>query len=188
MVVTKSDGTQSIKNISDVLTDNDAINLNSYTAMNKDFDNGNTLLGTFDVTYKNKTLENAGYQTLDTQDWLDENYEFSDEAAGIGRFAQNITDAVDAVDLSDKIDDYEKKNTQLRKELNQAWEKIGFSTDEIGDVIKEASEQDAKQKAQYIEDKFENIKRDDEEESNWFFFSTDEETDETKKKKKEEEE
>ena len=64
--------------------------------------NGNTLLGTFSVNVEGKEITD-GYNTLDTISWLDDTFEFTDETAGINRFATGDTETFDISDLSKEI-------------------------------------------------------------------------------------
>lgn len=80
VVVTKADGRQEIKSASEVFGKNDSIDLSSYNSTNKDIGNGNQLIGTFNLSMGGNKIE--GYQTLDSNEWLDKNYNFTDGAAG----------------------------------------------------------------------------------------------------------
>lgn len=161
VIKTNKDGTQEIVKASEVFTnETDGINLNSYKGTNQDIGNGNTLLGTFNATLNGQKME--GYQTLDDLNWLDKNYEFTDEVEGKGRFAQDVTDITKAIDMKDKINLFTVKNEELDTKLKEAWNAWGF-TDEMASQLINASEAQAKRDGTKIENNFEEIARKEEE-------------------------
>ena len=161
VIKTNTDGTQEIVNASDVFKNaTDGINLNSYQSTNQDIGEGNTLLGTFSATMDGQSM--SGYQTLDSNEWLDKNYEFTDEVEGKGRFAQDGTDITEARDSSEKINLFTIKNTELEGKLSEAWNAWGF-TDTMATQLVEASESEAKADGAKIQKGFDEIARKEEE-------------------------
>ena len=126
VVKTMADGSQSIVDVSEVFTsDTDGINLNSYKATNQDIGNGNTLLGTFSATMNGQDMK--GYQTLDSNEWLDANYEFTDEVDGTGRFSQDKTDIVEGLDYSEQVNIFTVTNQELQSKLDSALSAFGIT-------------------------------------------------------------
>ncbi len=130
-----ADGTikeQKIVDISEIFSQGDSINLDSYKANGNIFATNNVLQGTFDVVKDGTTHTNAGYQTLDTLDWLDNNYKFSDKEKGIGRFAegeiQGTTDEEEILASNYSFSDVEDK-------LTQGWAAVGIDRNDIAQKI-----------------------------------------------------
>ena len=148
IVTTDADGKQVIKDAKDVLGANDTVDLNSYKAVNQDFENGNTLLGTYSMTFNGQEINDA-YNTMDKLSFLDENYEFSDEENGTGRFAKDNSQTADVIDYSKELDDFNAKYTELEGKLDTTWNKVGITrADVIENIIsaeKEASGKEAKE-------------------------------------------
>ena len=160
VIKTNTDGTQEIVKASEVFKNEaDGINLGSYKSTNQDLGEGNTLLGTFNATMDGKSM--SGYQTLDSNEWLDKNYEFTDEVEGKGRFAQDQTDVVEAYDASEKINIFTIKNTELEGKLSEAWNAWGFSNTQAT-ALSEMSESEAKREGNSIKKGFEEIARKEE--------------------------
>lgn len=162
VVKTNSDGTQEIVKASSVFSsDGDGINLSSYQNTNEDIGNGNTLLGTFSATVNGNSME--GYQTLDSNEWLDSNYDFTDKIEGKGDYAQGDDYVEEAVDFSDKINIFTLKNTELEENLSKAWTNLGLTQDQAEQLIsiKQSESEIAGTK---ISDKFEEIAKAQEEE------------------------
>ena len=154
VVVTGADGTQSVKDIADVFKSGDSIDLSSYAADgNKMEGTDNILAGTFNLNFGGQTIQ--GYNTLDTLDYLDKNYEFSDKDKGIGRFAKGtvsgLTDAQEIMASS-----FDGVISELEGKLEQGWSDLGIDRNEIKDKIKSAYDASAKMKAQKIADGFKN--------------------------------
>lgn len=165
VIQTNKDGTQKIINASDVFKNSmDGIDLNSYKNTNEDLQNGNKLLGTFNASINGQNLD--GYQTLDTNDWLDKNYEFSDEKEGTGRFSQDISEIETAYDSTEKINIFTIKNKELESDLSKAWNAWGFSDEMSKNQINSLNSQ-AKNKGQAISDKFEKIAQKEKEVATW---------------------
>ncbi len=149
VVVTNADGSQEIKNASEVLKEGDSIDLTSYKSQNTEMSDGNLLQGTFNVNMNGKTME--GYQTLDNLDWLDNNYEFSDEVAGRGRFAQEQTEAVKAEDYDSKYNIFMSKYSELEELEAKALQTLGVDTQQVQSGISQMSMQDGASKGEVIE-------------------------------------
>ena len=159
MVVTNADGTQVVKDASELFNDDtDSINLGSYNTLNQELSNGNALLGTFDFSIDGQ-VSNKGYNTLDKIDWLDENYDFSDKDKGIGRFAQDETGNVQALDMTEDFANFEAKVDELEGKLTQAWANIGVNRDDVKNQIGLMAENKAKAQGQLIDEDFKAIQR-----------------------------
>ena len=155
VVKTMEDGTQSIVDVSEVFTgENDGINLNTYKAANEDIGNGNTLLGTFSATMNGQDMN--GYQTLDSNEWLDANYEFTDEVEGKGRFTQDKTESsvAEALDYSKQVNIFTLTNQELEKKLDEAWAALGFSESMV-DSLTSIAKTDARIDGDKIKEEFE---------------------------------
>ncbi len=153
VVVTNKDGSQEVKNASDILKEGDSIDLSSYQAQNTEMDNGNALLGTFSVNKDGQTL-NTGYQTLDKLDWLDDNFEFSDEINGVGRHMRTEGEVAKADDYSEKYNAFMQKFEQLKKLEQQAEAKLKINGEQIKEGISNSAKADADKKASDIENIF----------------------------------
>ena len=165
IVKTNIDGSQEIVDVDEIFTNpNDGINLASYKQANEDLGEGNKLIGTFNASINGKTLE--GYQTLDTNEWLDENYDFSDKDEGIGRFAQDSTDITEAYNADEKINIFTLRNSELEADLNDAYSAWGLSDTTTKSVL-DLTNSEAKRKGEAIEEKFEQIAKKEEEIAQW---------------------
>ena len=162
MVVTNADGSQVVKDASELFNDDtDSINLGSYKELNHELSNGNALLGTFDFAIDGE-VSNKGYNTLDKIDWLDANYDFSDKENGVGRFAQD-QNAVEAIDMGEEFTRFEANVEELEGKLAQAWANIGVNRDDVKNQIGLMAKQDAAVKGQLIDEDFKAIQRKQEE-------------------------
>ena len=150
VVVTGADGKQEVKDAKDVLGADDSVDLNSYKAVNQDFEDGNTLLGTFSMTFNGQEVKDA-YNTMDKLSWLDENYEFSDEDKGINRFAKDNTETNDIIDYSKELDDFNAKYTELEGKLEDTWSKVGITRADVVKTIMAAESEAASKEAKEIE-------------------------------------
>ena len=153
VVKTMADGSQSIVDVSEVFTsETDGINLNSYKATNQDIGNGNTLLGTFSATMNGQDMK--GYQTLDSNEWLDANYEFTDEVDGVGRFSQDKTDVVEALDYSEQVNIFTVTNQELQSKLDSALSAFGI-TESMVDSLTNTMDAEARRDGLAIKNEFE---------------------------------
>ena len=152
VIKTHEDGTQEIVNASEVLKNQtDSIDLSSYQSENKDIGSGNKLLGTFDVNINGQELD--GYQTLDTQNWLDANYEFTDEVAGLGRFAQDITTPQEVYKPERSVDDMNAQLDELDAKLDTVYTTMGFTRTEVKQFVEQTVDGSEK-KAKKVENFF----------------------------------
>ena len=152
MVKTNADGSQEIVDAKDVFKDGDGIDLTSYQSHNQDIGNGNILQGTFDVSLNGKSLD--GYQTLDDINWLDDNYEFSDEKEGKGRFAGDYYSSVEAEDYKDKIDALNVQQTDLRGNMDNAYTKLGLNAQDVQEAVEVINRNEGEASGKKIEDVF----------------------------------
>ena len=128
MVVTDANGNQSVQDVANIFDNDDFINLSSYNSVNEDMCNNNTLLGTFSLTMKDKNINNA-YNTLDDLTWLDEHYNFSDKADGLGRFGDTLTLTAKAstLDTTQAITEHETALQELKQSITGAWRALGYN-------------------------------------------------------------
>lgn len=166
IIQTNSDGEQEILNASQIFNlSTDGINLSTYKETNKDIGNNNTLLGTFNVSLNNEDLN--GYQTLDAHEWLDKNYNFTDEQAGLGRFAKDYVGNVTVYSInSEKINIFEQKNIELSQKADQVFNNLAIDKTILELQTKGLSNEYDK-KAKAIDEKFDDIARKDEDIEEW---------------------
>ncbi len=136
VVVTHGNGSQNIKDAKEVFDSSDFIDLASYSEKNTALSNGNQLLGTFDVQFDDTLLDDKGYQTLDNIDWLNENYDFSDNKNSIGSSLSQEA-------IEKKLSDYTAQADDLEKRLFKAQGKV----DDNIDVIQNKTIQQAQRSA-----------------------------------------
>lgn len=156
VVITNADGTQTAKKASEVFGDADSVDLNSYKSLNKDMANGNTLLGTFGLTFQGEEVSD-GYNTLDRIDWLEANYDFSDKDNGIGRFAQDVVIEAENKDFDEAFAQYQEKYEQLEEQLELAWKTIKIDRSSIKETAQHIASTEGLAKANEIEANFERI-------------------------------
>ncbi len=136
-----------INDAGQILSGSDYMDLNSYQANGNMFETGNILQGTFDVVKGGATLSGAGYQTLDTLEWLDANYNFTDKDEGVGRFAQGeisgTTDLEEVLASSISL-------TETESELSEGWAALGLNGDDISADLQAAFTTEQKNKARAI--------------------------------------
>lgn len=154
VVVTNQDGSQEVKDIKDAFPDGLDVDLKSYQEAGTKMDNGNTLLGTFDVKFGENTIE--GYQTLDELDWLDANYDFSDKTEGKGRYAQGEETAYQGADFTEKYTAFSDQANIFRTQMDEIWNKVGVDTESVKNFTADADKK-AAQKAEKINADFEEI-------------------------------
>lgn len=162
VVVTSADGTQTTKKASEVFGDTDSIDLNSYKSLNKDMANGNTLLGTFGLTFQGEEIAD-GYNTLDRIDWLEANYDFSDKDNGRGRFAQDVVIEAENKDFDETYAQYQEKYAQLEEQLEIAWKTINIDRESVKEAAQHIANQEGLAKADEIEANFAKIAKAEEE-------------------------
>ena len=118
-------GEQKVMDIADLNMED--IDLSTYsTAKAGDQGNGVNLLGNFNITVDGQTVE--GYNTLDTLDYLDKNYDFSDKEKGIGRFGEVTATTAAATSPIGSTAEFEAQYVaiqeqvkELEAKLNKAW-------------------------------------------------------------------
>jgi len=111
-------GEQKVMDIADLNMED--IDLSTYsTAKAGDQGNGVNLLGNFNITVDGQTVE--GYNTLDTLDYLDKNYDFSDKEKGIGRFGNTPQAAGASDDVEQRYAEIQKEVAKLETKLSNAW-------------------------------------------------------------------
>lgn len=136
VVVSKPGGEQIVMPATQLFKEGDSINLNSYkTAESQTLEgtgitnnilgttaegkNLNELVGTFGLTLNGSTVT-TGYQTLDDMNWLNENYNFSDN------FFKNDSTMIN--------EDYKATIDELRTMVQNAMEQLGFSKDMVAEM------------------------------------------------------
>ncbi len=122
VVVTKADGSQQIKKASEVFSKDDSIDLSSYSATNKDIGNGNKQIGQFNLSMGGSDIR--GYQTLDTDDWLNQNYNFTDKNTN--------SNSAHALDFSSKFGFYSQNYSML---MNNGTSAMNFSAAKTKETI-----------------------------------------------------
>lgn len=146
---------QGTKNNEDVLGEKDSINLNTYEAMYADIGDNNIQEGKFKVT-KEDGEELDGFHTLDSITWLDKNYNFSDKDKGKGRFAKEENIDIEALDLTDKVNNvFMPKANELRESLDSLYVQYGYTSLNVEKGISARAKKEANIFAQDLNDKFE---------------------------------
>ena len=131
VVATSADGTQTIQDASEVFGEADFIDLSSYNATNELMENGNTLLGTFNVNIDGQEV-GTGYNTLDKVDWLDANYDFSDADNGFNRFSYGNTEAYTMpIDYTSQYKEYLQTYSDLEEKLEEAWNSVRLNREDM---------------------------------------------------------
>ena len=152
MLVTKdAQGNQIVKKASELFSSSDAVDLNSYQNMNQNFENGNTLLGTFSMSFGGQEIKDA-YNTMDKISWLDENYEFSDKENGINRFAQDAGKTEEISDFSSDLETFNASFIKMEGDLLNVWTKLGFVREDMAAIIQDAQDEADGKKAKDIEE------------------------------------
>lgn len=145
IVETAKDGSQTVKKASDLFKNNDFIDLNSYKSKNSDIGNGNTLLGTFGLTFKGNQIDD-GYNTLDDMNWLSKNYDFSD--SNETNFFEKSS--VKGLDMASEIEQFKADFSALTNLSSQSDSSINDSLNEITSKITSSSLSSAKAKTSNI--------------------------------------
>lgn len=155
VVVTGKDGTQTVQNAADLFGEEDSVDLSSFKEMNQEMDNGNALLGTFGLTMGGNKVD-TGYNTLDTLNWLDNNYTFSDKENGINRFAKGETQNTDnkTNDFTKILDKFKEDYKNLEKQLKDGWATININRDDISKVVNDAMKAEAEAEAMALNEEF----------------------------------
>ena len=159
VLVTDKDGNQAMKSLSEAFGDDDVnVDLNSYKEAGEGAkaSNGQTLLGNFGINVGDKNYE--GYSTLDSAEYLQDNYTFTDEnpvnagvdVAGTDNAKAKATNAADAKDAevnadptenqaitddTDKfIEDYTAKLEAFNQQFEQITELLGLDEELIATI------------------------------------------------------
>ena len=143
VVVTKNNGSQTVKNASDIFDEGDFIDLSSYTKKDTTLENGNKLLGVFDVKFDDEMLDDKGYQTLDKIEWLDKNYNFSDNKS-----EKNSSIIAEATDFTNQYNIFLNRNNRLDDKLNSAQRKIESISKSINENITKNAINNSKSKTE----------------------------------------
>lgn len=152
VLVTDANGNQSLKSLEEAFGGEDVnVNLGSYkeAADGTKASNGQTLLGNFDISVGDKSYE--GYSTLDSEEYLTSNYNFTDlnpVNAGITTNAATGADAANAAEEADKsaeraqitdgidqfIEDYSAKLEEFEAQFANIAELLGLDEELIETV------------------------------------------------------
>lgn len=164
MVVTDANGNQEIKSVAEVFAaaDNDdvVIDLKSYKEVNADVNENVHMLGKFEVDLDGSGSGAAidGYNTLDTLDYLNANYDFSDAdkltAGSDTTLAGSDAITKDNFNINGKtFDEFEKEITTLHDKFEKALSNIGMDEADI-ETFTKAESKNAQAYATNIQDKF----------------------------------
>lgn len=156
VLVKDANGNQELKSIEEAFGGEDVnVNLNSYAEAGEGAvaENGQTLLGNFDISVGDDTYE--GYSTLDSAEYLQENYTFTDEnpnnltvdgAAG-AEDAENIEGDAErgqiTADIDKFIEEYEAKLTEYEAQFESLTELLGLDEELVATIHEFAETQGA---------------------------------------------
>ena len=149
LVTDTQTGEQTLKDIDEVFTDGLSVNLKSYndlSGQNVQNEDGQTVLGNFEVQLgEDQTIE--GYSTLDTDEYLLNNYTFSGE----NQTAETATADSNEVtkSIEEFLSEYRAKVDEYKEEFDNLLASYEFST-ELIDCIKENGLMTAKLEADEI--------------------------------------
>lgn len=159
MVQTNADGTQQVVNATDVFdTDDDFVDLNSYKDVNKDVNKDVHLLGNFNVNFDSETANAQnieGYNTLDSIDWLKDNYDFSDLET-LHNTEANGTAGLEAITTENFGRDLDAELAEMDKLMTDGWNALGVNREDIKENVK-ALEKDGNDAAARVQDTFDRI-------------------------------
>lgn len=150
VILSQSGKKQQIKSASEVFKSNDFINLRSYRSANQSLGDGNQLIGTFGLNIDNKEI-NTGYQTLDTTQWLNDNFEFSDGTAG---YSDGMK-AAETLDYDDKVNIFEMNNARLASKQLSTMSAVSLNQMSAKSNITNAKHSSKISQAAFVEQKFE---------------------------------
>lgn len=156
VLVKDANGNQELKSIEEAFGGEDVnVNLNSYAEAGEGAvaENGQTLLGNFDISVGDDTYE--GYSTLDSAEYLQENYTFTDEnpnnltvdgAAG-AEDTENIEGDAErgqiTADIDKFIEEYEAKLTEYEAQFESLTELLGLDEELVATIHEFAETQGA---------------------------------------------
>lgn len=160
MVQTNADGTQEIVNATDVFdTDDDFIDLSSYKEVNKDVNEDVRLLGNFSVNFDTDTANAQnieGYNTLDSIDWLKDNYNFSDFETLHNTDVNGVEAAQNAYTTENFDRDFDSELAEMDELLTSGWNALGVNREDIKENAKALTE-DGNEAAARVQDTFDRI-------------------------------
>lgn len=169
IVKTDASGNQSIEEVDDVLQQEDGIDLKSYISKNEIMENGNTLQGIFDVKFNGETLDDAGYQTLDKMEWLNENYDFSDNRVNSSssnsleeKFDRNIFKNPVSKEAQDNLNIFLKKSSQFNQQSNMINDEISENRFDLLERTPEFEKTRAQNQGAEIESEFRALEKTEE--------------------------
>lgn len=156
VLVKDANGNQELKSIEEAFGGEDVnVNLGSYKEAGEGAlaENGQTLLGNFDISVGDDTYE--GYSTLDSAEYLQENYTFTDEnpnniganAAAGAEDAENIEGDAErgqiTADIDKFIEEYEAKLTEYEAQFESLTELLGLDEELVATIHEFAETQGA---------------------------------------------
>lgn len=132
------------------------IDLKSHTKTNEDIGNDNLLIGKFDLTYNNKNVE--GYQTLDTESYLEKTY-----GDAYGKNINNTQQQVETV--SKVVNPFSVPESNAKSIASMAMTTLDLTKNKINNTLDDAERE---KEDYYIPVEVENMnkKEDNEEENN----------------------
>lgn len=165
MVVTDANGNQEIKSVAEVFADAEdddvVIDLNSYKEVNADVNENVHMLGKFEVDLDGigKGADAIdGYNTLDTLDYLNANYDFSDAdkltAGSDTTLAGSDAITKDNFNINGQtFEEFETEIATLHDKFEEALSNIGMDEADI-ETFTKAESKNAQAYATNIQDKF----------------------------------
>lgn len=145
VLVTDADGNQSLQSIAEAFGDEDiSVDLNSYTEAEDGATaaNGQTLLGNFDITVGDSVYE--GYSTLDSEEYLLNNYSFTDEDPDTLSTDSEATEEISertgiTNDIDEFIEEYQAKLEEFEAQFENLTELLGLD-EELVEAVQEFAE------------------------------------------------
>lgn len=145
VLVKDANGNQELKSIEEAFGGEDVnVDLNSYQEAEEGAlaENGQTLLGNFDISVGDETFD--GYSTLDSAEYLMENYEFTDEnpnnlgVNGAAEDAENVEGDAERAQITEDIDtfiaEYEAKLEEYEAQFESLTELLGLDEELIATI------------------------------------------------------
>lgn len=147
VLVKDANGNQELKSIEEAFGGEDVnVNLGSYQEAGEGAvaENGQTLLGNFDISVGDETFD--GYSTLDSAEYLQENYTFTDEnpnnltanGAIAAEDAENVEGDAERAQITEDIDtfiaEYEAKLEEYEAQFESLTELMGLDEELIATI------------------------------------------------------
>lgn len=145
VLVKDANGNQELKSIEEAFGGEEVnVDLNSYQEAEEGAlaENGQTLLGNFDISVGDETFD--GYSTLDSAEYLMENYEFTDEnpdnlgVNGAAEDAENVEGDAERAQITEDIDtfiaEYEAKLEEYEAQFESLTELLGLDEELIATI------------------------------------------------------